>query len=77
MATFIRLTNAFNPAKQVLVNLDRVQSAERFPAVDNDYQGRAPERTVLWFRGYGDDREAESVVETLDEIERIANDVNR
>lgn len=67
MSRFVKLTNAFRPTP-VWVNLDIAKEITRLPAVDNDRQGRAPERTEIWFGGYGDDREASSVVETPEQI---------
>lgn len=67
MPTFVKLTRVLQKCP-VWVNLDRVGMIERLPAVDNEYAGRAPERTELWFRGYGDDRESVAVVETPEQI---------
>lgn len=75
MATFIQLTRARNPVP-VWVNLDLVKEITRQPAVDNDYQGRAPERTELWFGGYGDDKEFISVAETPEQILATADPEN-
>jgi hypothetical protein len=67
MARFVKLTDVFGHGPE-WVNLDVVKAMTRKPAVDNDYQGRAPERTELWYGGFGDDREFVAVVETPEQI---------
>lgn len=69
MATFVKLTNAFSKTP-VWVNLDLVREMVRQPAVDNDHQGRAPERTALSFDSAGNrDRwDVTHVAETPEQI---------
>lgn len=73
---FVKLTNVFRQTPE-WVNLDLVKTIQRLPAVDNDFHGRAPERTELWYGGYGDDNEGVCVVETPEEIIAAGNGEKR
>lgn len=75
MAKFVKLTNAFSE-RPTWVNVELVKQITRQPAVDNDYHGRAPERTELWFGGYGDEREYADVAETPEQILASADPEN-
>lgn len=72
---FVKLTNVYRQRPE-WVNLDLVKTMARLAAVDNDFQGRAPERTSLWFRGYGDDKEGVDVVETPEQILALGDPEN-
>jgi hypothetical protein len=71
MSQFVKLTDAFRQTPE-WVNLDRVKTITRRPAVDNDYQGKAPEWTELWFGRWGDDKEYSCVVETPEQIQALS-----
>jgi hypothetical protein len=76
MPTLVALTDFWSvqrgqlPATQIVVNLDQVKTIQRLPAhPGSDTRSGLPERTQLWFGGYGPDvSEQVFVTETPDEI---------
>lgn len=78
MPRFVKLTRAFSPNGPIWVNLDLVREMTRQAAVDDDYQGKAPERTCLSFDSTGnrDNWDVTDVAETPDEILAKGNPEN-
>lgn len=75
MSRFVQVTSAYG-SSPVWVNMDLVREMTREAAVDNDCQGRSPERTRLSFdrSGNRDNWDVTYALETPEAILGLAKD---